>query len=41
LVDLIIAAVAERHRCPIVHFDADYDRIAALSGQPTRWVTSH
>ena len=38
LVDLIVAAVAERHRYPIVHFDADYDRIAGITGQPTRWV---
>jgi hypothetical protein len=38
LVDLIIAAVAERHRFPIAHVDHDYDRIASLTGQPTRWV---
>jgi len=38
LVDLIVAAVAERHAYPIAHFDADYDRIAGLTGQPTRWV---
>jgi predicted nucleic acid-binding protein len=40
IVDLIVAAVAERHAYPIVHFDADYDRIAGLTGQPTRWVAS-
>jgi len=40
MVDLIVAAVAERHAYPIVHFDADYDRIAGLTGQPTRWVAS-
>ncbi len=38
LPDLIIAAVGERHGLPIVHYDADYDRIAAVTGQPTRWV---
>jgi predicted nucleic acid-binding protein len=38
LVDLIVAAVAERHRCPIAHVDRDYDRIAGLTGQATRWV---
>lgn len=38
LVDLIIAAVAEQHGYPIVHFDEDYDRVARLTGQPTRWV---
>jgi predicted nucleic acid-binding protein len=38
LVDLIIAAVAERHRYPIAHVDRDYDRIASLTGQRSRWV---
>jgi predicted nucleic acid-binding protein len=38
LVDLIVAAVAERHRYPIAHVDRDYDRIAGLTGQPVRWV---
>lgn len=38
LVDLIVAAVAERNRYPIAHFDVDYERIASLTGQPTRWV---
>jgi len=40
LVDLIVASVAERHRYPIAHVDHDYDRIAGLTGQPTRWVGS-
>jgi hypothetical protein len=30
--------VAEREGLPIVHYDADYDRIAAITGQATRWV---
>jgi predicted nucleic acid-binding protein len=38
LPDLIIAAVGAREHLPIVHYDADYDRIAAITGQPTRWV---
>lgn len=38
LVDLIVAAVGERHRYPIAHVDRDYDRIASLTGQRTRWV---
>lgn len=38
LVDLIVAATAERHRLPIVHYDEDYDRVAATTGQPTRWI---
>jgi len=36
--DLVIAAVAERHGAVLVHYDADYDRIAAITGQPARWV---
>ena len=23
----------------LVHYDEDYDRISAITGQPTRWVT--
>ena len=38
LPDLIIAAVAAREALPLVHYDADYDRIAAITGQATRWV---
>ncbi len=38
LVDLIIAAVAERHGYPVVHLDRDYERIASLTGQLVRWV---
>ncbi|MGZ8439024.1 MAG: PIN domain-containing protein [Candidatus Limnocylindrales bacterium] len=40
LVDLIVAAVAERHRYPIAHVDRDYEWIAGLTGQPVRWVAS-
>jgi len=36
--DLIIAAVAERHGTTLVHYDEDYERIAALTGQPARWI---
>ena len=38
LVDLIVAAVAERHEYPLAHVDRDYDRIASFTGQRTRWV---
>ena len=36
--DLIIAAVAERSGLAVLHYDEDYDRIAAITGQATRWV---
>ena len=36
LVDLIIAAVAERAGLAVVHIDEDYERITAITGQATR-----
>jgi predicted nucleic acid-binding protein len=38
LVDLIVAAVAELHRVPVVHIDEDYERIAGFTRQATRRV---
>ena len=38
LPDLLIAAVAEQHRVTVLHYDADYDRIAEMTGQPMRWI---
>jgi predicted nucleic acid-binding protein len=38
LPDLIIAATAEAHGATVLHYDADYDRIAQITGQPTEWV---
>jgi predicted nucleic acid-binding protein len=40
LPDLIIAATAEAHGLTVLHYDADYDRIAAVTGQPTEWVAA-
>ena len=40
LPDLLIAAVAESHRVTVVHYDADYERIAAITGQPVQWVVA-
>lgn len=36
--DLLIAAAAERHGVTVVHYDADFDAIAEVTGQPVRWV---
>lgn len=36
--DLMIAATAERHALIVLHYDADFERIAAVSGQRTEWV---
>lgn len=36
--DLLIAAVAARHGLTVVHYDEDYDTIASVTGQATRWA---
>ncbi|SRR5213593_4452510 len=38
LPDLLIAAVAERSRLVVLHYDADYDLIASVTGQEVEWV---
>ncbi len=40
LADLVIAAVAERHRATVLHYDSDFDLIAGVTGQPARWVAA-
>jgi predicted nucleic acid-binding protein len=36
--DLLIAAAAETAGVGVLHCDEDFDRIAAVTGQPTRWA---
>lgn len=36
--DLLIAAVAERERVTVLHYDGDYDLIAQITSQPVQWV---
>lgn len=36
--DLIIAACAEVNGATLLHYDADFDLIAEVTGQPTVWV---
>jgi hypothetical protein len=36
--DLLIGAVAERYRLTLLHYDSDFDRIAAATGQHAEWV---
>jgi predicted nucleic acid-binding protein len=38
LPDLLIAACAELSGLTVLHYDADFDRIAAVTDQPVRWV---
>jgi predicted nucleic acid-binding protein len=36
--DLVIAAAAEAAGIAVLHYDEDYDRIAEITGQTTRWL---
>ena len=36
--DLLIAVAAEAANVAVLHYDEDYDRIAEITGQPTRWL---
>jgi len=36
--DLLIAAAAETNDLAVLHYDADFDRIAAVTGQSVEWV---
>ena len=38
LPDLIVAAVAEQAGMVLLHYDRDFDRIAAVTGQAVEWV---
>ncbi|MEH0935699.1 PIN domain nuclease [Micromonospora psammae] len=37
-VDLLIAATAEYQGLSVLHYDHDFDQVAAATGQPMRWV---
>ena len=38
VVDLLTAAVAEHHGAVVLHYDADFEHIAATTGQPHAWI---
>ncbi|HLI40141.1 MAG TPA: PIN domain-containing protein [Streptosporangiaceae bacterium] len=38
VIDLLTAAVAEHHGAVILHYDADFEHIAATTGQPHQWI---
>ena len=37
-VDLVIAAAAEAAALSVLHYEDGYDRIAAVTNQPTEWI---
>jgi predicted nucleic acid-binding protein len=36
--DLLVAAAAESCSAIVLHYDADYDRIHNITGQPVEWI---
>lgn len=38
IADLVIAAAAELSGTTVWHYDENYDRVAAITGQPTEWI---
>lgn len=36
--DCLIAAIAQSAGLTVLHYDQDFDRIAAVTGQPTEWL---
>jgi predicted nucleic acid-binding protein len=38
LPDLLVAAIAEQSNLIVLHYDRDFDRVAAITGQPCEWV---
>ncbi|WP_144127502.1 PIN domain nuclease [Catellatospora sichuanensis] len=36
--DILTAAIAEHYGAIVLHYDSDFDHIAAVSGLQTRWV---
>ena len=38
VMDLLTAAAAEHYRASVLHYDADFDHIAAVTGQQVDWI---
>lgn len=38
VIDLLTAAVAEHHGAVVLHYDSDFEHIAAVTGQPHTWI---
>ncbi|MEO6204341.1 MAG: PIN domain nuclease [Mycobacteriales bacterium] len=36
--DLLLSAVAERHRVTLLHYDRDFESVADITGQETVWI---
>jgi predicted nucleic acid-binding protein len=40
VIDLLTAAVAEYHGAVVLHYDADFEHIAAVTGQAHKWIVA-
>ena len=40
LVDALLAAIAETRGLTVLHYDADFELIAHVTGQPHRWIVA-
>ena len=40
LVDALVAALADAHGLVVLHYDADFELIAEITGQPHQWVVA-
>jgi predicted nucleic acid-binding protein len=38
VIDLLTAAVAEHRGAVVLHYDGDFEHIAAVTGQPQTWI---
>lgn len=38
VIDLLTAAIAEHYGATVLHYDGDFEHIAAVTGQPQLWV---
>jgi predicted nucleic acid-binding protein len=38
VMDLLTAAAAEHYGASVLHYDADFDHIAAVTGQQVDWI---
>ena len=38
LVDALVAAIAEARQLTVLHYDAGFERVAAITGQPHEWI---
>lgn len=38
IADLVLSAVAEHHRVELLHYDMDFELVAAVTGQSAEWV---